>query len=377
MRYLVGPGRHNEHTSPHLVGGSSGVMAWWDDAVLSAADAKQIADLLDTPRVKRGVAVPHTEKVKDPETGEEFRVTREANVWHCSLSLNTSEGELGDEKWAAIANRFVELMGINDGVRSEARWAAVHHGQSTAGNDHVHIAVALVRDDGTKVSTHFDRPRSQKVCAALERDFGLEVLESRENGRSQQGLSRGEVRRAREGGEPDRRYLERVVSGAATAARSEDEFVRRVRAAGVLIRPRFASGGQKEVEGYSVARRTVAGEERVWFGGRRLSHDLSLPRLRAGFESAEDGAALAEWRAAWRGVKPVGRGPEVETPSPETWQRGLDEMQAIARKLSAVPLDDHATWTSVARQVGGVLSAWSHRLEPEPGPLAAAAKNVR
>ncbi|MGO1568549.1 MAG: relaxase/mobilization nuclease domain-containing protein [Brachybacterium sp.] len=377
MRYLVGPGKHNEHTEPHLVAGSAGVMAWFDDSVLDAAAANQIGSLLDNPRKETGTEVTAPVTAFNEDTGVKEKVgDKAAHVWHCSLSLAKDEGAIGDEKWSAIAGRFVELMDINDGVRSEARWSAVHHGTSTAGNDHIHLVVGLVREDGTKVNTHHDYARTQRACATIEAEFGLRVIESRTQGRAQSGLSRAELRR-NPSQEPERRWLERVVSGAATSARTEDEFVRRVRSAGALIRPRFAAGGQNEVVGYSVARRAGAGEKKVWFGGGRVSPDLTLTRLRAGWEPGETRAVLAEWQAAWRGVRPVGVGPEVHAPTAQTWQRGLDEMQAIARKLSSVPLDDHATWTSVARQVGGVLSAWSSRLEPEPGPLAAAAKNVR
>ena len=30
------------------------------------------------------------------------------------------------------------------------RWVAVHHGKSTAGNDHIHLVANLVREDGGK-----------------------------------------------------------------------------------------------------------------------------------------------------------------------------------------------------------------------------------
>lgn len=378
MRYLVGPGKHNEHTSPHLVAGSSGVMAWWDDAELNADEAAQIGAMLDKPRTELGVQVMIPAKEFDPATGQMVDAGRRpGHVWHCSLSLGADEGAIGDEKWGAIASRFIELMDINDGVRSEARWVAVHHGQSTAGNDHIHLVVGLVREDGTKISTHRDYARTQQACATIEQEFGLQVIESRTQGRGQAGLSRAELRRTGTGEELERRWLERVVSGAAIASRSEDEFVRRVRSSGALVRPRFAAGGQDKVVGYSVAKRTKKGTRPVWLGGGQVGHDLTLPRLREGWDIAGDEAAFAEWRAAWRGVKPVGRGPEVRTPSAETWHRAVDELTRLADQLHAVPLDDQATWTRVARQVGGALSVWSTRIEPEPGPLADAAGKVR
>ncbi|MBM4570415.1 hypothetical protein GS489_08660 [Rhodococcus hoagii] len=50
-----------------------------------------------------------------------------------------------------IAQRFVEEMGFidPDGAKS-SRWVAIHHGQSKNGNDHIHIAVQMVREDGPR-----------------------------------------------------------------------------------------------------------------------------------------------------------------------------------------------------------------------------------
>ncbi|MGO1854011.1 MAG: relaxase/mobilization nuclease domain-containing protein [Microbacteriaceae bacterium] len=374
MRYLVGPGTHNEHTDPHLVAGSGGVMAWWDDAVLDREAANQIGSLLDKPRLVHGVDVSVNVKQWDEaEQSQKVVGRRAAHVWHCPLSLHAEEGEIGDERWAEIAHRFVELVGINDGARSEARWAAVHHGSSTGGNDHVHLVVGLVREDGTKVSTHRDFRRAQQACLQIEKEFGLRVTEGRASERSEPGLSRGELERASDT-EPSRRWLERVVRGASTAARSEDEFVRRVRRAGALIRPRFQAGKQDEVVGYSVRKR---GEGEIWVGGGNLAPDLTIAKLRTGWEISQDDAAVAEWQAAWRGMKPAKAGREVQEPTTQEWERAAAEMGAVAAQLRQVPLEDQATWTRVARQVSGVLSAWSTNLEVDPGPLAAAAKVVR
>lgn len=55
--------------------------------------------------------------------------------------------------------------------------AAIHHGQSAAGNDHILIVVALERDDGTNARVNRDRLRSQRLMGELERRHGLiEVL---------------------------------------------------------------------------------------------------------------------------------------------------------------------------------------------------------
>ena len=48
MRYLVGPGRANEHVRPHLVAGSGSIMRKWGDwEELSEAQAGEISERLD------------------------------------------------------------------------------------------------------------------------------------------------------------------------------------------------------------------------------------------------------------------------------------------------------------------------------------------
>lgn len=91
--------------------------------------------------------------------------------------MKAEEGELSDDQWSAIATDFVREMGFVDeeGERS-CRWVAIRHGLSTAGNDHVHIAVNLVREDGTKADTHRDYVRAQKIAGELEVKYGLDVL---------------------------------------------------------------------------------------------------------------------------------------------------------------------------------------------------------
>ena len=79
MQYLVGPGRHNEHTEPHLVAGDDAIMAWHDVAELDGAAARDIAAQLDRPRQVFGTEIP------------------DGHVWHCSLSLRASEGQLSGD----------------------------------------------------------------------------------------------------------------------------------------------------------------------------------------------------------------------------------------------------------------------------------------
>lgn len=396
MTYLVGPGRSNEHTEPHLVAGDHAMLAWHDDAELGRAGALAIARHLDRPRTATGVEVAG------------------GHVWHCSLSLRADEGALSDEQWRAVAEDFVRAMGFDDaeGTKAPCRWVAVRHGVSTNGNDHIHLVVNLVREDGTKASVHNDFKRAQTAARALEVKHGLEPLESARAERATRGYDPAEREaqaRARARAKYERassrlgpnapawtalppadrqariaaelrtdqpRYLLALrVRAAAAASSDEAEFVRRMRRSGLLVRPRFADGRTDVVTGYSVAERPVAGERPIWYGGGHLARDLTLPRLRDGWPDTPTGAseAAAEWAAAKRGRRPVAPGRETTAPDAEAWTRQNEELRALVERLRAVPVDDRDTWATVARQTAGAFAAWSNATEETPGDLAAAA----
>lgn len=397
MAYLVGPGRTNEHTEPHLVAGDSALMAWYDDNELAHKDALAIARHLDQPH-----------KVFDVEVSG-------GHVWHCSLSVPAHEGQLGDQKWAAIAHDFVREMGFddNEGTKAPCRWVAVHHGESKNGNDHIHLAVNLVREDGTKASVHNDFSRAQKAARALEVQHDLEPLESAGQERGTRGYHPAEraaqarlraqakheyERRGAQASQPEwsalsanererltnrqmrehepRQLLALRVRGCATAANDEAEFVRRLRRAGLLVRPRYAEGRTDVIVGYSVALRPEYGEAPTWYGGGRLGRDLTLPRLRQEWPDSPHAAseAAAEWNAAKRGRRVARPGREAQEIPPEVWQQCQRDLDRLRHTLSSVSPEDRQTWVQVARHGAGVLASWSSAVESEPGHLAAASR---
>src|SRR4051794_37145236 len=361
--YLVGPGRENEHAEPHLGAGDPAVMAWHGDAELDRAAALEIARTLDHPRRAFGTRVTTPVKDKDGR-----RVgARDAHVWHCSLNLAADEGALADEQWATICEAFVERMGFAG--EHPCRWVAVRHGASKAGNDHVHVVVSLVHEDGRAADVWNDRPRAQQACGELEREHGLRVLESRAAGRvGARGHKPAERAAATKQGREElaRERLERVVRACAAASVDEAEFVRRVRRAGVRLRPRYAAGRDDVVADYSVALRAPTGQAPVYYGGGHLARDLTLPRLREQWPDTPDAAqaAVAEWSAARRNHRIATPGREQHEPAPQLWTSYGDELAALREQLRTVPADDAATWAHVARETAGAFAAWSVRVEP-------------
>lgn len=396
--YLVGPGRSNEHTEAHLVAGDPAMMAWHDDNELNRESALRIARHLDRPRKAFGVEV------------------KGGHVWHCSLAVHAEEGQLRDEQWRDIAESFVAKLGFDDaaGVKAPTRWVAVRHGVSSNGNDHVHVVVNLVREDGTKASIHNDHVRAQKACRELEAEHGLQRLEGPVRGRASRGYhpaeveadarrrARGRFEAARRAGTEERTWeglrrgerddlvadarradqprwaLARVVRACATAAADEAEFVRRLRRHGVLVRARYAEGTQDVVSGYSVAAKPGPGQRPIWYGGGHLARDLTLPRLRAEWPDSPSAAmaAAGEWGAARRGRRPVAPGREMREPDPGLWREVGADLERLREQLRSVPIQDRDTWARVARQTSGAFAAWSVRVEETPGPLAATADSL-
>lgn len=369
----------NAHTDPHLVAGDAAIMAWYDDGVLDKDDAVVIAKHLDQPRKAFGVEVLQKDYRWDPVKKERVpNGHKHADVWHCSLSLRAEEGALTDQQWGDIANDFVDAMGFTEASgKAQCRWVAINHGTSENGNHHIHVAVSLVREDGTKASTHGDYKRAQQTCRELETKYGLEELSSVHATR---GYDRAEKAAAvRDDREMHRASLARKVRASASASATEAEFVRRARDTGLLVRPRYAKNTTDVIVGYSVAERPARGERPIWFGGGTLASDLKLGALREEWPDSPHLAteAAAEWNAAARNKRKVSRtGPENATPSEDVWVQYTRNATELVEKLRVLPTDDHATWAKAAREVSGAFAAWSHRLEPTPGPLAATAAEL-
>ena len=407
MAYLAGPGEANEHTNPHLVAGSSWHMSWFVEQELTVRDGRAIGRDLESPTVAHNARV------------------NQGHVWHCPLSIEAGEGQLSDEQWGEIAQKFMTQMGFisDDPDEPSLRWVAVRHGLSKNGNDHIHLAVNLVFDDGSVANLWprnadgkpvGDYQRAQNICRDLEVEYGLRQVGM--GGRSTRGYEPGELdaearrraqalhQRQHKAGLPAQRWdelkpaqraelaaaqrpaeavritLARRVRGCAVASADEAEFVRRLRQGGMLVRPWFARGTQDVIDGYRVALRPRFGERPIWFGGGTLGKDLSLPRLREEWPDTPQtaSAAAAEWRAAWRGVRIANPGRETthQSAAPPVREQIGQDLELLAQRLRIARDATPALWARTAHQVAGALASWSAATEPTPGPLAAAADAV-
>lgn len=402
ITYLLGPGRANEHENPRVVAAAEMVDVRMSEE-LTREERIDLSDQVDWPSRVHGADV------------------RDDHVYHLSLAAAPGDRAISDAEWSEIAHRVMREMGVDDPALAPARWVAIHHGVNDAEAQHVHVALNLVRDDGSHVGLWQDLVKLSHSVKQIEQDYGLTKIEARWKGTGVPAEVRGEMERAQREGWPetDRRYLERAVRAAAAVSSDEAEFVRRVSAEDVLIRPRLSEDGLAVV-GYSVAvDRAGSDAAPIWYSGSRLKRDLGLPALRAHWQSSATDEEMDAWRsfgvsprsterregasAAATLVREASAQPRHSTPrrpsrpsrrdggeperkseprpeerrfSSKEWGRAGEQVRDAVRHLATADPADEATWAYAAREAAGALSAWAERVEATPGPLARAAEQL-
>lgn len=293
--YLMGPGRSNEHTDPQVVA------AWQDDPgalqPTLVGDGQFDFDSTELAALRSHVHAP-AEAVglpsRQPAEGE-AGYTKHGYVWHASIAVPAGDGALSHDTWAAIAKDVMSETGIADENDSGGcRWIAVHHGASEAGNDHIHIAATLVRQDtGRRVHPKNDFGAVRKVMRRWEDKLGLtrtahsERAAAREPSRAE--LEKTERRRASgmpaaqrtNPAETVRGQLRQAVADTAAVSGDEAGFLQGLRDRGILVHLRRDAAG--EVQGYGVALIgdvDRAGEPIFYGASRNLSKDLGWGRLK-------------------------------------------------------------------------------------------------
>ncbi|MGC5402117.1 mobilization protein [Streptomyces sp. DT20] len=274
LEYLFGPGDHEEHVDPHLVGG------WDPDLPCPARDPKGmslagLALLLDAP----------VEALRGPRPGE--------HVWHVSVRNAPGDRPLSDAEWGQVAAEMVHVAGIAPrGDEHACRWVAVRHAP-----DHIHILATLARQDGHHPRIRGDIVAMHHAARAFEARWGLEAMSPLDR-TARRRPATGEAEKAARRGltETARESLQRTVRQAAALARDDTHFLSRLRDAGLRVRERRDDNGA--LVGFAVALpgdRADRGSRPVWFSGSTLAYDLSLPRVRERYEPV---VTDADWTRA-------------------------------------------------------------------------------
>ncbi len=327
IRYLMGPGRANEHTNQHVIGSWDGAPDKHQPARRANGefDVAELTDTLATSALDAGV--PQSE----PPVAEGARAPR-GPVWHCSLRNHAEDRVLTDEEWATVVAEVMHRTGIAPyGDTGACRWVAIRHAA-----DHVHIAAVLVRQDSlVRVHPRNDYGQVREVCREAESRLGLTVTAAADRtavvpptrAETEKALRRGEA-------ETPREFLRRAARSAAVAGRDPEGFRAALAEAGVRYRGRSAPDGQ--LTGYAVAAPgdLNADGRPIWYSGRTLARDLALPALKARWASAP--------------------APPAALPPQEGERSEIGRAERAAAVAEAVSAMEHATAVVAAGERGEV-----------------------
>lgn len=299
VNYLMGPGRGNVHTNPTVIA------AWHNDP--GALQPRKIGDddfdfaPEDMAALREHIHAPAAAvglPTRQPAEGEPM-YTKHGYVWHASVAISADDvkahgGPLPHETWAQIARDVMERTGIaTPDDPGGCRWIAVHHGFSDAGNDHIHIAAVLVRQDtGRRFHPRNDFHAVRSVMREWEDRLGLSETAQNDHSAARQA-TRGEHEksdRRRDTGMPAatrtdpaetiRGQLRQAVADTAAVSGDSESFLSGLRERGLLVHLHHDRDGA--IDGYAVALPgdvSHATNDPIFYGGSKLSRDLSWPRL--------------------------------------------------------------------------------------------------
>ncbi|MDQ1249552.1 MAG: hypothetical protein WA988_12970 [Candidatus Nanopelagicales bacterium] len=266
LRYLYGRGKANEHDNPHLVAG------WSPDDLVGlepelfvhsdggrSVSVSALAGRLTDPLAWAGVSM------SDP------------HVYHVTLSTGPNDRLLSDAEWARVAEDMMDRVGIAPaGDPHGCRWVAVRHGLSKEGNDHIHIAATLVRQDGRIPNIRGDFMALRAGALEWEQRLGLTVTPAAGQASSLTQPAQGERPKARRMSgadlDADGVAVAATVRAAAAKAHTDKEFFALLEANGLVVHA-ARERGSGAIRGYAVSSDTGR-----WTGSEL--HGQSLPRLR-------------------------------------------------------------------------------------------------
>ncbi|MFD3651577.1 relaxase/mobilization nuclease domain-containing protein [Streptomyces cyaneofuscatus] len=296
LRYLYGKGTHEEHIDPHLVASFDHMAP--DPGRDPSATMEDLKQLLDQP-------LHLLDADQRPEK----------HVWHCSVRAAPDDPILTDEQWAVIARRIVAATGIDPGDGAGCRWAAVRHA-----DDHIHIVATLVREDGRRPDHHRSGKRAQAEARLIEADYGLHRVAPGDGTAAKCTTSAERHKAERLGKErASREELRETVRRAVAGAASTDEFLGRLKDAGLLVRVKVMPSG--DLKGYKVALPDDRNEDKepIYYAGSTLAPDLSLPRIQKRFTTDSVPAEAADSERPERPTAPSAPAAARRTTAHAAW----------------------------------------------------------
>jgi len=165
---------------------------------LSATQIRELWQRIDALRVDHGIPTGTKMEVavgagQLPGLDQGRTHTNSPIVWHLSLTNPAGDRVLTDAEWGRIAQGAMDAMGFTEvGGKAPVRWVAIRHGLTAGGNEHLHVAVSLVRGDGTRASVFRDYKTKSAYAQKVEQEYGLERRRGPQDSRDARDLSWGD-----------------------------------------------------------------------------------------------------------------------------------------------------------------------------------------
>jgi hypothetical protein len=250
------------------------------------------------------------------ELTREFEAVRQQRpdirkpVEHVALSFARDERPLSNDEIARLADEYLKRRGHD---LDRLQYVVVRHRDKE--QQHCHILLNRVRTDRTVVPQQWrEYVRNKETCRALERDFGLRPVRNERPRSEDRAPTRGEDRMARDRGlVSEKEQLKALIRDTAKDGPTMSEFVRRLQARGVQVRPNMAHTGYVSGISYRLDRVAVKGSGL----GRAYSFEGLQREQGVRYDRARDLPVLEHAARVTKGLEPQRRrGRPVRLPSP-------------------------------------------------------------
>jgi len=167
----------------------------------------------------------------------QLRPTLGKAVLHVALAAAPGE-HLTDEQWANIGQRYLQGMGF-----AENQYVITRHTDTE--HEHIHILANRITYSGEVVSDSQDYRRQEALMREIERDYGLQAVESSRTAK-RRAPTKGEIEQGIRTGQPStRQQLQQLCDAAAKDCYSYTDYQTRLENVGVSLIPVVQLGGAK------------------------------------------------------------------------------------------------------------------------------------
>jgi hypothetical protein len=260
-------------------------------------------------------------------------------VSHISVSLKPGE-HLDKEQKLNFAEKLLEKL---DFQTERVPYLVVEHHDKEY--EHFHIVAGRIRDDGTVVSDSKIALRTIQATKDLEKEFGLEQVEFRQN--SNRGIKRGEYKLMERTGELSTIAEAKFVIDEILKDNPQiKEFIEKVQNSGFQVRPNISEKTGK-MNGFSFKKNEIT------FKSSAIAKDYSFQNLQKNgldYDQTRDAAFLIEVKHEF-----------TQKPDDESRRnRGIETPKSIANRAESITRGTESSVIQIQPNFGKTESGISH-----------------